>query len=168
MIPHTYLDVKAKTSAEIVLANTKQLSELYMVREAEVRNKLYKVFYKPFGKLADNGLTKRMTVVEDHLKAGRYNSAIAACREIMKLVTLGRIYYQNYFQKIVLANVTTGILLWIYLLMLVIASKFLKNELILWVLQRKDSLYFASLIVKGSLVPISFLVVFFTLGKFLQ
>lgn len=135
------------------------------MREAEVRSKLYKAFFWPFAKLANDGLTERLNIVEDHISNGKYKTAIVSCEHIMKLVSQGRVYYQNYFQSIVLVNVTVGVVLWLVLLGLVIVSKFFKNKVVLWVTQRRENLKIASVVIKSVLVPLILLIMFFTFGK---
>lgn len=113
-LPLDYIDASPKEKALATFANTKEILEMYRVKEEQKRAVLLR--YKPFEPLADHGETS----VGEHLQAidalianGAYDQSIQMSSALMETALEGLRYLQTYDWLFLRTIVTLGYLGWI-------------------------------------------------------
>lgn len=112
-LPLQYLDASPKVKAEALLVNTREILEMYHVKEAQKKAK--ELRYVPFPSFRDEHRSPahRIADIEKTIKSGRPDEAIRMCTELMKDTLEGLRYLQTYDWLFLRILVTMGYLGWI-------------------------------------------------------
>ncbi|KAF2275653.1 PigN-domain-containing protein [Westerdykella ornata] len=112
-LPLSYLDADSKAKAEALLANAKEILEMYHVKEEH--KKSTELRYKPFPGLGDevHSVDYRISSVRNHIDQENYTQAIEETRELIQLGLQGLRYLQTYDWLFLRALVTCGYIGWI-------------------------------------------------------
>lgn len=112
-LPLQYLDASPKAKAEALLVNTREILEMYRVKEAQKKAK--ELRYVPFPGFHDEqrAPARRIAAIEKAIKNRRPDEAITMCTELMKDALQGLRYLQTYDWLFLRILVTIGYLGWV-------------------------------------------------------
>ncbi|KAI7361531.1 GPI ethanolamine phosphate transferase [Hortaea werneckii] len=112
-LPLEYISAGDDEKAKAMLVNAKQILEMYHVKEDNKRATTFR--FKPHWRFAsaDQTVESRLAHIEATIQQGRYQDAIEASDELMKLGLEGLRYLQTYDWLFLRALVTTGYVGWI-------------------------------------------------------
>lgn len=126
-LPLQYLDATPKAKAEALLTNTREILEIYHVKEEQKKAKQLR--YVPYPGFREHPPANRTAEIEDMIKVGRPEIAIEMCTTLMKDALEGLRYLQTYDWLFLRVLVTIGYLGWIaYAITSVIDSHVLHGE----------------------------------------
>jgi phosphatidylinositol glycan class N len=113
VLPLSYLDKDAKAKAEALLANAKEILEMYHVKE-ELK-KSTQLHYKPFSGLGDeaHSVEHRVADIQASINEGNPEEAIRKTYELIDLGLEGLRYLQTYDWLFLRTLVTAGYVGWI-------------------------------------------------------
>ena len=127
-LPLSYLAAGMEEKALAAVANTKEVLEMYRVKEAQKRSTAIRYRqYAPF--TAERGsVHDRLSVIQSEIDGGKYEDAITHSSELLDLAIQGLRYLQTYDWLFLRVLVTLGYLGWIaYALTTVIDMHVLHN-----------------------------------------
>ncbi|OTA37410.1 hypothetical protein BTJ68_02235 [Hortaea werneckii EXF-2000] len=112
-LPLEYMSAGDDEKAKAMLVNAKQILEMYHVKEDNKRATTFR--FKPHWRFAsaDQTVESRLAHIEATIQQGRYQDAIEASDELMKLGLEGLRYLQTYDWLFLRALVTAGYVGWI-------------------------------------------------------
>ncbi|RMX87874.1 hypothetical protein D0869_02042 [Hortaea werneckii] len=112
-LPLEYMSAGDDEKAKAMLVNAKQILEMYHVKEDNKRATTFR--FKPHWRFAsaDQTVESRLAHIEATIQQGRYQEAIEASDELMKLGLEGLRYLQTYDWLFLRALVTAGYVGWI-------------------------------------------------------
>ncbi|EON66176.1 GPI ethanolamine phosphate transferase 1 [Coniosporium apollinis CBS 100218] len=112
-LPLAYVKASPKAKAAALLANAKEILEMYRVKEEQ--KKSTELRYRPFPGFKDeeHSVEHRIARIKQMIDDGEAEEAISGCEELMKLGLEGLRYLQTYDWLFLRALVTTGYLGWI-------------------------------------------------------
>ncbi|KAF1941218.1 PigN-domain-containing protein [Clathrospora elynae] len=113
VLPLSYLNTDPKSKAEALLANAKEILEMYHVKE-ELK-KSVELRYKPFPRLGDeaHSVEHRVSDIQAAIDKGDADEAIRQTYELIDLGLAGMRYLQTYDWLFLRALVTAGYVGWI-------------------------------------------------------
>ncbi|KAF2489103.1 PigN-domain-containing protein [Lophium mytilinum] len=129
-LPLAYLDGDAKSKAEALLVNAKEILEMYHVKEEQKISTQLR--YKPYPKLGDeeHSVEHRIAQIRHSIDSGDAEKAIELGNDLIKTGLEGLRYLQTYDWLFLRTLITTGYLGWIaFALTTVIDSHVLHGEL---------------------------------------
>ncbi|GJC94727.1 GPI ethanolamine phosphate transferase 1 [Colletotrichum higginsianum] len=111
-LPLSYLDAKPKEKAEALLANAREILEMYGVKERiKKTNQLRYVPYKPLS-LEDRTPKERIQAIRTLIDGGSFEEAIEETATLIKTALEGLRYLQTYDWLFLRALITIGYLGW--------------------------------------------------------
>lgn len=112
-LPLSYLDTDAKTKAQALLVNAKEILEMYHVKEEVKRSS--ELRYKQFAGFGDetHSVEYRISQIEKTIERGDADDAIRQSQELIQLGLQGLRYLQTYDWLFLRTLVTFGYLGWI-------------------------------------------------------
>ncbi|KAL9064852.1 MAG: hypothetical protein Q9157_007683 [Trypethelium eluteriae] len=112
-LPLKYLNADAKGKAEALLVNTREILEMYRVKEEQKRATVLR--YKPFSSFAteERSPDHRIDHISQLIKSQKFNQAIEESQTLLKLTLDGLRYLQTYDWLFLRALVTAGYFGWI-------------------------------------------------------
>ena len=112
-LPLSYLATDMKDKALGAFTNTKEILEMYRVKEKQKRTT--KLRYQPYGPFADevHSTEARLKSIQELITAGKYEQSIAQSSELRHLCLGGLRYLQTYDWLFLRTLVTLGYLGWI-------------------------------------------------------
>ncbi|KAJ4291868.1 Glycosyl phosphatidyl inositol anchor synthesis [Kalmusia sp. IMI 367209] len=112
-LPLSYLDTDPKSKAQALLANAKEILEMYHVKE-DVK-KSSELRYQPFAGLGDetHSVEYRVSQIQKAIDSGDADDAIRQSNELIQLGIQGLRYLQTYDWLFLRTLVTAGYLGWI-------------------------------------------------------
>lgn len=112
-LPLPFLAAGSQEKAEALLANAREILEMYKVKEMHKRQN--EIRYRPYAALGDeqHSVEYRVTEIRDLIDAGKYDEAIASSDDLIKTGLQGLRYLQTYDWLFLRALVTIGYLGWI-------------------------------------------------------
>lgn len=113
-LPLEYIDASPREKAHAAFANTREILEMYRVKEEQKKASLLR--YKPFAPLADYGETsiaEHLGQIVALLTNGMYDEAIEMSSDLSKTTLEGLRYLQTYDWIFLRTIVTLGYLGWI-------------------------------------------------------
>ncbi|KAL1962009.1 hypothetical protein VTN77DRAFT_653 [Rasamsonia byssochlamydoides] len=112
-LPLEYIDATPREKAVAALANTRQVLEMYRVKEA--RKRANQLRFKPYAPLSpeENYLERRFSEIETLISAGKFEQAIAESSQLFSTALEGLRYLQTYDWLFLRTIVTAGYLGWI-------------------------------------------------------
>ena len=112
-LPLSYLAADPATKSKSLLANTKEILEMYRVKEE--KKKASAIRYKPYALLGhdDQTSSSRIAEVESLIAQEQYDEAITRSLELMQMGLGGMRYLQTYDWLFLRTLVTAGYLGWI-------------------------------------------------------
>ncbi|KAF2180535.1 GPI ethanolamine phosphate transferase 1 [Zopfia rhizophila CBS 207.26] len=128
-LPLSYLDSDPKSKAEALLANAKEILEMYQVKEEQKKSS--ELRYKPFAGLGDkeHSVEHRVAQIQQSIDDGEADDAIRQSDELIQLGLQGLRYLQTYDWLFLRTLVTLGYLGWIaFAITTVIDLHVLKQE----------------------------------------
>jgi phosphatidylinositol glycan class N len=112
-LPLDYIDTGPHEQALAVLANTKEVLEMYRVKETQKRqNQLRYQAYTPFNQ-GEDYLGRRLSEIEAMISAGKFEESIDASTDLFSGALGGLRYLQTYDWLFLRTIVTSGYLGWI-------------------------------------------------------
>jgi phosphatidylinositol glycan class N len=112
-LPLDYIDAGPHEKALAVLANTKEVLEMYRVKETQKRqNQLRYQAYAPFNQ-GEDYLERRLSEIEAMISAGKFEESIDASTDLFSGALGGLRYLQTYDWLFLRTIVTAGYLGWI-------------------------------------------------------
>jgi phosphatidylinositol glycan class N len=128
-LPLSYLTTDPRSKAEALLANAKEILEMYHVKEEQKESA--ELRYRPYPGLKDeeNSVDSRIARIQDHINQGDANGAIRETNELIQLGLQGLRYLQTYDWLFLRTMVTFGYIGWIvYAITIVIDLHVLHQE----------------------------------------
>ncbi|KAH7121198.1 GPI ethanolamine phosphate transferase 1 [Dendryphion nanum] len=112
-LPLSYLDTDPKSKAEALLANAKEILEMYRVKE-ELKQST-ELRYKPFSELGDgtHSVEHRTAHIQHLIDQGKIDEAIVSTHELIRVGIQGMRYLQTYDWLFLRTLVTAGYVGWI-------------------------------------------------------
>lgn len=112
-LPLAYIDATPEVKAQAMLANAREILEMYRVKEMQKQKT--ELRYKAFAPLGDatHSASYRIDKVKKLISAGQFDTAIKESEVLMKLGLAGLRYLQTYDWLFLRALVTAGYLGWI-------------------------------------------------------
>lgn len=112
-LPLEYIDASPREKAMAALANTREVLEMYRVKEARKRENQLR--FKPYPPLsqADNYVEDRYSEIEALISRGEFEQAIRASSDLFSTALEGLRYLQTYDWLFLRTIVTAGYLGWI-------------------------------------------------------
>jgi phosphatidylinositol glycan class N len=112
-LPLSYLNIDLKSKAEALLANAKEILEMYHVKEEMKKATL--LYYTPFSGLAneETSVENRMARIQQSITDGNSNDAIRQSNELIQLGLQGMRYLQTYDWLFLRTLVSAGYIGWI-------------------------------------------------------
>ncbi|KAL5086920.1 Glycosyl phosphatidyl inositol anchor synthesis [Trichoderma cf. simile WF8] len=112
-LPLPYLSANTRQKAEGLLANAREILEMYRVKEE--KKQANEMRYKPYGAFGDAALApaQRVANIEQLISLGKYEEAIEESDALINLTLEGLRYLQTYDWLFLRALVTVGYLGWI-------------------------------------------------------
>ena len=112
-LPLSYLSTDVKGKAEALLVNTREILEMYRVKEGQKR--AIALRFKPFPSFASEqgSAEHRVDRIAELIKSQKFGQAIEESQTLLKLGLQGLRYLQTYDWLFLRALVTTGYLGWI-------------------------------------------------------
>ncbi|KAJ4363192.1 Glycosyl phosphatidyl inositol anchor synthesis [Neocucurbitaria cava] len=113
VLPLSYLNMGAKAKADALLANAKEILEIYHVKEELKRST--ELRYKPFPRLGDeaHSVEHRVSQIQKDIDDGKEEEAIRQTYELIDLGLAGLRYLQTYDWLFLRTLVTAGYVGWI-------------------------------------------------------
>lgn len=126
-LPLAYLSSDDSSKAEAMLVNARGILEMYHIKEEE--KKSTELRYKAFpGFASDEHSTEhRLAEIRKTISEGRYQEAIKASDELMKLGLQGLRYLQTYDWLFLRTLVTAGYVGWIFFALSVAVDQYVLN-----------------------------------------
>jgi phosphatidylinositol glycan class N len=109
-LPLEYIDASPQEKAVAVLANTREVLEMYRVKEAQKRGNQLR--FKPYAPLSQD-LEHRIAQIEALISTGEFEQSITASSELFSTALEGLRYLQTYDWLFLRTIVTAGYLGWI-------------------------------------------------------
>lgn len=127
-LPLSYLDTDAKSKAEALLVNAKEILEMYHVKED--LKKSTELYYKPFPGLGDeaHSVDFRISRIQDAIDTGNTDDAIRQSNELIQLGLQGLRYLQTYDWLFLRTLVTAGYIGWIMFAITTVIDLHVLNE----------------------------------------
>ncbi|KAF2637556.1 PigN-domain-containing protein [Massarina eburnea CBS 473.64] len=112
-LPLSFLDADPKSKAEALLANAKEILEMYRVKEEQKRSTVLQ--YKPFLGLGDeaHSIEYRVSQIQNAIESGDAEDAIRQSNELIQTGLQGLRYLQTYDWLFLRTLVTAGYIGWI-------------------------------------------------------
>ncbi|UKZ73458.1 Glycosyl phosphatidyl inositol anchor synthesis [Trichoderma virens FT-333] len=112
-LPLPYLSANTRQKAEALLANAREILEMYRVKEQ--KKQANEMRYKPYGAFGDAGLTpaQRVAHIDQLISLGKYEEAIEESDALINITLEGLRYLQTYDWLFLRALITVGYLGWI-------------------------------------------------------
>jgi phosphatidylinositol glycan class N len=127
-LPLSYLDTDMKSKAQALLANAKEILEMYRVKEG--LKKSTELYYKPFAGLGDevHSVEHRMSQIQQSIDNGTAEDAIRQSNELIQLGLQGLRYLQTYDWLFLRTLVTVGYVGWIVFAITTVIDLHVLNE----------------------------------------
>ncbi|KAJ5317398.1 Phosphatidylinositolglycan class N-domain-containing protein [Penicillium antarcticum] len=110
-LPLSFLDATDEQKAKALLANAREILEMYCVKE---REKMAEVLhYKPYSGFAETNIENRLAFIEELIREQDYTTAMKQSDELIKTALQGLRYLQTYAWLFLRTLVTAGYLGWI-------------------------------------------------------
>ena len=128
VLPLTYLDKDDKSKAEALLANAKQILEMYRVKE-EIK-RAHALYYKPFPRLGndEHSVKHRVSEIQEAIDGGKLEEAVDQTYDLIDLGIDGLRYLQTYDWLFLRALITLGYLGWIAFAITTVLDLHVLNE----------------------------------------
>ncbi|KAL6881528.1 PigN domain-containing protein [Trichoderma novae-zelandiae] len=112
-LPLPYLSADIRQKAQGLLANAREILEMYRVKEE--KKQASEMRYKPYGALGGAGLTpaERVAHIDELISLGKYEEAIEESDALINVALEGLRYLQTYDWLFLRALITVGYLGWI-------------------------------------------------------
>lgn len=112
-LPLPYLSADNRQKAEALLANAREILEMYRVKEQ--KKQASEMRYRPFGAFSGAGLTpvQRVAAIDQLISLGKYEEAIEESDALINVALEGLRYLQTYDWLFLRALITVGYLGWI-------------------------------------------------------
>lgn len=109
--PLSFLDATDEQKAKTLLANAKEILEMYHVKE---REKMAEVLnHKPYSGFAETNIVNHLASIEELIREQDYTTAMKRSNELIKTALQGLRYLQTYAWLFLRTLVTAGYLGWI-------------------------------------------------------
>jgi phosphatidylinositol glycan class N len=110
-LPLSFLDATDEQKAKALLANAREILEMYYAKE---REKMAEVLhYKPYSGFAETNIEDRLAFIEELIREQDYTTAMKQSDELIKTALQGLRYLQTYAWLFLRTLVTAGYLGWI-------------------------------------------------------
>jgi GPI ethanolamine phosphate transferase 1 len=112
-LPLSYLDASSQEKAAAAMVNTREVLEMYKVKEAEKKSTAMQ--YKPYPQFVktNGSVDERLNEVERAISAGQHDTAIQLSYALLQDAIQGLRYLQTYDWLFLRALITLGYLGWI-------------------------------------------------------
>jgi len=110
-LPLQYMDANPKAKAEALLVNTREILEMYYVKEQQKKER--ELRYIPYPGFRERPSADRITEIETMIKRNKPELAIELCTVLMKDALQGLRYLQTYDWFFLRVLVTVGYLGWV-------------------------------------------------------
>ncbi|XP_066152111.1 GPI ethanolamine phosphate transferase 1-like isoform X1 [Euwallacea fornicatus] len=114
VVPLEYIDMPEESLAEIQMANTLQLLELFNIKR--LRTEANALIFIPYKGLTSDVLDETLVVLEKMQEDQEFKGLINECRRLVEVLINGLDYYHNYYQYPLLISISIGFIGWILFL----------------------------------------------------